>query len=155
MFVFDWSYYPCIIVHSSTDHTYHLTTFLIPSILTDSDPYRFLTPLQLTLSTYTHQTTTTPCLQLGHTITHPSLHHDIFINIATQNVGGLKSESERGSGPKISTLRVLAREKLDFFVLTETRVDARAVKKIKLKQNLHVTMHSLHPRPRGGGHGFL
>jgi exonuclease III len=65
-------------------------------------------------------------------------------------VGGLKSESERGSGPKISTLRVLAREKLDFFVLTEARVDVRAVKKINLKRNLHVTMHSLHPRPRGG-----
>jgi exonuclease III len=65
-------------------------------------------------------------------------------------VGGLKSESERGSGPKISTLRALAREKLDFFVLTETRVDVRAVKKIKLKRNLHATMHSLHPRPRGG-----
>jgi hypothetical protein len=40
-------------------------------------------------------------------------------------------------------------------VLTETRVDVRAVKKIKLKRNLHVTMHSLHPRPRGGGYGFL
>ncbi len=66
-------------------------------------------------------------------------------------MGGLKSESERGSGPKISTLRVLAREKLDFFVLTEARVDARAVKKINLKRNLHTTMHSLHPRPRGGG----
>ncbi len=70
-------------------------------------------------------------------------------------MGGLKSESERGSGPKISTLRVLAREKLDFFVLTETRVDVRAANKIKLKRNLHVTMHSLHPRPRGGGHGFF
>jgi hypothetical protein len=29
-------------------------------------------------------------------------------------------------------------------------VDVRAVKKIKLKRNLHATMHSLHPRPRGG-----
>ncbi len=65
-------------------------------------------------------------------------------------MGGLKSESERGSGPKISTLRALAKEKLDFFVLTETRVDVRAVKKIKLKRNLHATMHSLHPRSRGG-----
>ncbi len=70
-------------------------------------------------------------------------------------MGGLKSESERGSGPKISTLRALAREKLDFLVLTEARVDVRAVKKINLKQNLHVTMHSLHPRPRGGGDGIF
>ncbi len=65
-------------------------------------------------------------------------------------MGGLKSESERGSGPKISILRTLVREKLDFLVLTETRVDVRAVKKIKLKRNLQATMHSLHPRPRGG-----
>jgi len=62
----------------------------------------------------------------------------------------LKTESERGSGPKLSILRTLARKKLDFFILTETRVDVRAVKKIKLKRNLHATMHSLHPRPRGG-----
>jgi exonuclease III len=62
----------------------------------------------------------------------------------------LKSESERGSGPKISTLRVLTRTKIDFLVLTETRVDVRAVRKIKLKRNLHATMQSLHPRPRGG-----
>jgi hypothetical protein len=65
-------------------------------------------------------------------------------------VGGFKSESERGSGPKISTLHALARKKLDFFVLTEIRVDVCAVKKIKLKRNLHVTMHSLQPRPRRG-----
>jgi exonuclease III len=102
------------------------------------------------MSNLIHQPAPTPCLQLGHIITQPSHHHDIFINIATQNIGGLKSESERGSGPKISTLRALAREKLDFFVLTETRVDVRAVKKIKLKRNLQATMHSLHPRPRGG-----
>jgi hypothetical protein len=107
------------------------------------------------MSTLIQQTAPTPCLQLGHIITHSSHHHDIFINIATQNVGGLKSESERGSGPKISTLRALAREKLDFLVLTEARVDVRAVKKINLKRNLHATMHSLHPRPRGGGHGIL
>ena len=103
------------------------------------------------LSNLIYQPAPTPCLQLGHTITSsPSHHHDIFINIATQNVGGLKSESERGSGPKISVLRALAREKLDFLVLTEARVDVRAIKKIKLKRNLQVTMHSLHPRPRGG-----
>ncbi len=125
-----------------------------PSLF-DSDPYSNQHNYISRLSTYTHQTAPTPCLQLGHTITHPSHHHDISINIATQNVGGLKSESERGSGPKISTLRALAREKLDFFVLTETRVDVRAAKKIKLKRNLHVTMHSLHPRPRGGGHGLF
>jgi hypothetical protein len=122
--------------------------------------FRF-SPFPNTLSTlsyrslnehFIHQTAPTPCLQLGHIITSPSSHHhEIFINIATQNVGGLKSESERGSGPKISTLRTLARERLDFFVLTETRVDVRAVKKIKLKRNLEATMHSLHPRPRGGG----
>jgi hypothetical protein len=108
------------------------------------------------MSNSIHQPAPTPCLQLGHIITTSSSHHhDIFINIATQNVGGLKSESERGSRPKISTLRALARERLDFFVLTETRVDVRAVKKIKLKRNLQVTMHSLHPRPRGGGYRVL
>jgi exonuclease III len=83
-------------------------------------------------------------------ITHHHHHHDIFINIATQNVGGLKTESERGSGPKISVLRSLVKKKLDFFVLTEARVDVRAVQKLKLRRDLHVTMHSLHQRPRGG-----
>jgi hypothetical protein len=80
-------------------------------------------------------------------ITHHHQHHDIFINIATQNVGGLKTESERGSGPKISVLRSLVKKKLDFFVLTEARVDVRAVQKLKLRRDLHVTMHSLHQRP--------
>jgi hypothetical protein len=34
-----------------------------------------------------HAHAITPCLQLGHIITHHHHHHDIFINIATQNVG--------------------------------------------------------------------
>ncbi len=62
----------------------------------------------------------------------------------------MKTESERGSGPKISILRSLVKKKLDFFVLTEARVDVHAVKKLKLRRDLHVTMHSLHQRPRGG-----
>ncbi len=62
----------------------------------------------------------------------------------------MKTESERGSGPKLSILRSLVKKKLDFPVLTETRVDVRAVKKLKLRRDLHVTMHSLHQRPRGG-----
>jgi hypothetical protein len=44
----------------------------------------------------------------------------------------------------------LVKKKLDFFVLTEARVDVRAVQKLKLRRDLHVTMHSLHQRPRGG-----
>jgi exonuclease III len=97
-----------------------------------------------------HAHAITPCLQLGHIITHHHHHHDIFINIATQNVGGLKTESERGSGPKLSVLRSLVKKKLDFLVLTETRVDVRAVQKLKVRRDMHVTMHSLHQRPRGG-----
>ena len=138
-------------VHLSYHHP-HSSDHLSPSLALIHTKFSTITTYVEHIYTYT---AITPCLQLGHIITHPSHHHDIFINIATQNVGGLKSESERGSGPKISTLRVLAKEKLDFLVLTETRVDVRAAKKIKLKRNLHATMQSLHPRPRGGGPGFF
>ncbi len=76
--------------------------------------------------------------------------HEKTITITTQNVGGIKLESERGRGPKLATLRNLVSKNTDFLVLTETRVDVCAVRKIKIKYGLKPIAFSLHRRPRGG-----
>ncbi len=76
--------------------------------------------------------------------------HEKTITIATQNVGGIKLESERGRGPKLATLRNLVSKSTDFLVLTETRVYVCAVRKLKIKYGLKPTAFSLHRRPRGG-----
>jgi exonuclease III len=76
--------------------------------------------------------------------------HEKTITIETQNVGGIKLESERGRGPKLATLRNLVNKSTDFLVLTETRVDVCAVRKLKIKHGLKPTAFSLHRRPRGG-----
>jgi hypothetical protein len=62
----------------------------------------------------------------------------------------MKIESERGRGPKLAALRRLVHRNTDFLVLTETRVDVCAVKKIKIKYGLKPVAYSLHRRPRGG-----
>jgi exonuclease III len=76
--------------------------------------------------------------------------HEKTITIATQNVGGIKLEPERGRGPKLATLRNLVNKSTDFLVLTETRVDVCAVQKLKIKHGLKPTAFSLHRRPHGG-----
>jgi hypothetical protein len=86
----------------------------------------------------------------GPTLTTITPTHEKTITIATQNVGGIKLESEKGRGPKLATLRNLVNKSTDFLVLTETRVDVCAVRKLKIQHGLKPTAFSLHRRPRGG-----
>jgi hypothetical protein len=48
----------------------------------------------------------------------------------------IKLESKPGRGPKLATPRILVKKNMDFLILSETRVDVFAVKKLLIKWGL-------------------
>ena len=72
------------------------------------------------------------------------------MRIATQNVCGMRGEFQRGHGPKIALLRTLIRDDADFIILTEVKAEIQFIEKIKIKNWLQPTAHSLHNEAQKG-----
>ena len=74
----------------------------------------------------------------------------LAITIATQNVGGMRSEIQLRQGKKHALLRKLIKKDTDFVVLTEARADSRAAAHMRVKWGLKPSHFSLHPEAHGG-----
>jgi hypothetical protein len=72
------------------------------------------------------------------------------VSIATQNVGGMRGEYQRGHGPKFGIIRRLTKRNLSFCILTEVRCDPGNIKKSRIAKTMQPALHSVSQNPRGG-----
>ena len=63
---------------------------------------------------------------------------------------GIRGEIQGASGPKLAMVRRLTQRNTDFLIITETKADPRAARRIRMRHNLAVSHFSLNQQPRGG-----